>query len=138
MASYLFTLADKLQDLRAEKTALEARAKEIGKVIQKTEAALHTEMLTENVDKFTRNGETFSPIKQLFISSRKEHKAALFAALRANGYDNMIIETIPAQKLIGFARDLRGDETEPSKWMPTWLDGLVSIYEKPSVNIRKE
>ena len=30
MASYLFTLADKLQDLRAEKTALEARAKEIG------------------------------------------------------------------------------------------------------------
>ena len=65
------------------------------------------------------------------------HEAAyalLFDALRAEGYGDMITETVNANSLSSFVKEQiaeNGDE------LPGWLHGLVNVFEKTTVGVRK-
>ena len=60
--------------------------------------------------------------------------AALLKALRAEGYGDMITETVNANSLSSFVKEQiaeNGDE------LPGWLRGLVNVFEKTTVGVRK-
>ena len=57
-----------------------------------------------------------------------------FDALRAEGYGDMITETVNANSLSSFVKEQiaeNGDE------LPSWLHGLVNVFEKTTVGVRK-
>ena len=61
-------------------------------------------------------------------------KDELFDALRAEGYGDMITETVNANSLSSFVKEQiaeNGDE------LPSWLHGLVNVFEKTTVGVRK-
>ena len=58
----------------------------------------------------------------------------LHEALRQNGYGSLIHETVNANSLSAFVKEQiaeNGDE------LPDWLKGLVNVFEKTTVTVRK-
>ena len=61
-------------------------------------------------------------------------KDELYDALRAECYGSMITETVNANSLSSFVKEQiaeNGDE------LPGWLRGLVNVFEKTTVGMRK-
>ena len=61
-------------------------------------------------------------------------KEALFDVLRANGYGDLITETINAGSLSSFVKEQIAENEDA---LPGWLDGLVNVFEKTTVGVRK-
>jgi hypothetical protein len=61
-------------------------------------------------------------------------KDELFAALRDEGFGDLIYETVNANSLSAFVKE---QITENSDALPDWLDGLVNVFEKTTVGVRK-
>ena len=59
----------------------------------------------------------------------------MIAALKANGYGDLVTETVNAGTLTSFAKE-RMAESETGE-LPGWLDAVVSTFEKVSVGVRK-
>ena len=59
----------------------------------------------------------------------------MIEALKANGYADLVVETVNAGTLASFAKE-RIAETETGE-LPGWLDAVISTYEKVSVGVRK-
>ena len=58
----------------------------------------------------------------------------MFAALKSNGFGEIVTETVNANTLASFVkeqRELNNDE------IPEWISEVVSSFEKVSVGIRK-
>ena len=55
-------------------------------------------------------------------------------ALRGEGYGDMITETINANNLSAFVKEQIAENGDA---LPEWLDGLVSVFEKTTVGVRK-
>ena len=58
----------------------------------------------------------------------------MFAALKSNGFGEIVTETVNANTLASFVkeqRELNNDE------IPEWISAVVSSFEKVSVGIRK-
>ena len=58
----------------------------------------------------------------------------MFAALKSNGFVEIVTETVNANTLASFVkeqRELNNDE------IPEWISEVVSSFEKVSVGIRK-
>ena len=62
-------------------------------------------------------------------------KEPMIAALKANGYGDLVTETVNANTLASFAKE-RMAESETGE-LPSWLDAVVSTFEKVSVGVRK-
>ena len=58
----------------------------------------------------------------------------LFRALRGAGFGDMIVETVNANNLSAFVREQMEENADA---LPDWLDGLVSVFEKTTVGVRK-
>ncbi|GIW57229.1 MAG: hypothetical protein KatS3mg083_174 [Candidatus Dojkabacteria bacterium] len=61
-------------------------------------------------------------------------KEELFDALRSKGFGELIYETVNANSLSAFVKEQiaeNGDE------LPDWLKGLVNVFEKTTVTVRK-
>jgi hypothetical protein len=61
-------------------------------------------------------------------------KEELFDALRSKGFGELIYETVNANSLSAFVKEQiaeNGDE------IPDWLKGLVNVFEKTTVTMRK-
>lgn len=62
-------------------------------------------------------------------------KEELFDALRSKGFGELIYETVNANSLSAFVKEQiaenGGDE------LPDWLKGLVNVFEKTTVTVRK-
>ena len=130
----IFSMADRLKQLKDDKKALEAKVKEIGVEIDALESTLSNVMVTEEVDKFSRNGSTFYLTSKLYASPVSGKKDDMYAALKANGYASIVTQTVNAQTLASVCREMMA---ENDAQLPAWLDGLVNTYEKTSVGIRK-
>lgn len=64
----------------------------------------------------------------------QQGKDELFGALRANGYGDLITETINAGSLSSFVKEQIAENEDV---LPGWLDGLVNVFEKTTVGVRK-
>lgn len=130
----MFELADKLKALRERKDELEAELKQLNADIDNTDWHLANLMGESETQNFTRAGTVFCLTTKLRASAAAGKKADLFDALRAEGYGDLVTETVNANSLSSFVKEQiseNGDE------LPGWLNGIVNVFEKTTVGVRK-
>ena len=130
----LFEWADKLKALRDRKDELEAELKQVNMDIDNADWHLSNLMAETETQNFTRAGTMFCLTTKTRASARAGQKDELFAALRDEGYGDMITETVNANSLSSFVKE---QIAENGDTLPEWLDGLVSVFEKTTVGVRK-
>lgn len=130
----LFEWADKLKALRDRKDELEAELKQVNMDIDNADWHLSNLMAETETQNFTRAGTMFCLTTKTRASARAGQKNELFAALRGEGYGDMITETVNANSLSSFVKEQIAENGDA---LPDWLDGLVSVFEKTTVGVRK-
>lgn len=130
----LFEWADKLKALRDRKDELEAELKQVNMGIDNADWHLSNLMTETETQNFTRAGTMFCLTTKTRASARAGQKDELFAALRDEGYGDMITETVNANSLSSFVKEQIAENGDA---LPDWLDGLVSVFEKTTVGVRK-
>jgi len=130
----LFALADELRELKETKKRLEDELKTVGLEIDRVDAVLAQRMVDAETQNFTRNGTMFCLISMTRASAAAGRKDELFEALREAGYGDLVYETVNANSLSAFVKE---QTTENGDTLPEWLDGLVTVFEKTTVGVRK-
>ena len=129
----LFIIADDLVRYRDQKKEIEEALKATNELIAQTEEQLVAQMVEEEMQNFTRNGRQFILNSKQRTSAKSGMQAELYAWLKKNGYGDLVKETVHAQTLDAFGREL----TEELGALPETLEPLVNVYEKVTVQIRK-
>lgn len=134
MGSNIFELADKLKELKNRKKALDEEMKALNAEIDFTDIELSEAMLQEEMQNFKRSGMLYYLNTKTYASAIPGTKEELFNKLKAEGYGDMIYETVNANSLSAFIKEqiLMNEEK-----LPDWLEGLVNIYDKTTIGIRK-
>lgn len=130
----MFELADRLRALRDEKAEADKRLKEIKAEIDEVDYSLSELMAESETQNFTRAGTMFCLTTKTHASATAGRKEELFMALRGEGFGDLVYETVNANSLSAFVKEQiaeNGDE------LPGWLNGLVNVFEKTSVGVRK-
>ena len=130
----IFKLADELKAKKDAKKELDARSKELGAEIEKLDLALSDAMAGAECERFSRNGSTFYLNSRLFASPAQGQKEALITALKANGYKDIVTETVNANTLASFVKEQMAQNADT---VPGWLSPVVNTFEKITVGIRK-
>ena len=130
----LFALADQLRELKETKKYAEQELKEITEEIERIDAALVEQMIASETQNFTRNGTMFCLTNSTRASATVGRKEELFESLRTAGYGDLVYETVNANSLSAFVKE---QTTENGDILPEWLDGLVTVFEKTTVGVRK-
>ena len=130
----LFALADQLRELKETKKFAEQELKEITEEIERVDAALAERMISTETQNFTRNGTMFCLTNATRASAAAGRKDELFAALRGAGFGDLVSETVNANSLSAFVKE---QTMENEDVLPKWLDGLVNVFEKTTVGVRK-
>ena len=130
----MFEMADRLRGLRDKKAELEKRIKEINGEIDDTDFRLSELMAETETQNFTRAGMMFCLTSKTRASAAAGRKDELFAALRGEGFGDLVYETVNANSLSAFVKE---QIEENGDVLPEWLDGLVNVFEKTSVSLRK-
>ena len=133
-AEELFALADQLRELKDTKAYAEQELKEITAEIERVDAALAERMISTETQNFTRNGTMFCLTNTTRASAAAGRKDELFAALRGAGYGDLVSETVNANSLSAFVKEQTAENEDV---LPEWLDGLVNVFEKTTVGVRK-
>ena len=134
MQERLFELADRLKALRERKDALEAELKQVNSDIDDVDWHLSNLMAETETQNFTRAGTMFCLTTKTRASATEGMKDDLFAALRTEGFGDLIYETINANSLSAFVKE---QIVENGDKLPEWLRGLVNVFEKTTVGVRK-
>lgn len=129
----IFLMADRLRDLRDTKADLENQLKQVNAQIEEAEQALAQAMLAEEMQNFVRAGQMYYLTTKTYASPVAERKAELFQWLKANGYSDLVQETVNANTLAAFVREQLEEDDE----LPDGLGELVNVYEKTTVGMRK-
>jgi len=130
----MFELADRLKALHDEKKQVEQNLKDINAELEEVDAALAQLMTDTETQNFTRSGTMFCLTSTTRASAMADRKEELFEALRAEGYGGLIYETVNANSLSAFVRE---QISENDDVLPDWLNGLVNVFEKTTVGVRK-
>ena len=130
----LFVLADELRELKETKKRLEDELKAVGFDIDRVDADLAKRMIDAETQNFTRNGTMFCLTSTTRASATTGRKEELFDALREAGYGDLVCETVNANSLSAFVKE---QTTENGDTLPEWLTGLVTVFEKTTVGVRK-
>jgi len=101
----MFALADELKNLRDLKADLEAQVKDVTAKIDKTDYRLSEIMAQTETQNFTRAGTMFCLTTKTRASAAAGVKDELFAALRDNGFGDLVQETVNANSLSSFAKE---------------------------------
>lgn len=130
----MFELADTLRALRDEKAEVEQRLKEINAAIDEEDYRLSELMAETETQNFTRAGMMFCLTTKTRASATAGRKEELFSALRGAGFGDLVYETVNANSLSAFVKEQIAENGDA---LPAWLDGLVNVFEKTSVSLRK-
>lgn len=130
----LFEWADRLKELRNRKDDLEAELKQVNADIDNADWHLSNLMVDSETQNFTRAGTMFCLTTKTRANAAAGRRDELFEALRSEGFGNMITETINAGTLSSFVKEQIAENGDS---LPAWLDGLVTVFEKTSVGVRK-
>ena len=130
----LFALADQLRELKETKKFAEQELKEITEEIERVDAALAERMISTETQNFTRNGTMFCLTNTTRASAATDRKNELFAARRGAGFGDLVYETVNANSLSAFVKEQTAENEDV---LPKWLDGLVNVFEKTTVGVRK-
>jgi hypothetical protein len=134
MDNRLFELGDELKNLRNLKADLEDQIKDVNAKIDETGQQLTEFMINTETRNFTRSGTMFCLMTKTRASAAAGSKDALFQALKDNGYSELIYETVNANSLSSFITE---QIEENNDTLPGWLEGLINVYDKTTVSVRK-
>lgn len=84
----IFEMADRLKTLQEQKKDLEAQTKALAAEITELDEQLSDAMTEAELDRFSRNGNTFYLKSRLFASPAAGRKDEMMQALKDNGYGN--------------------------------------------------
>lgn len=130
----IFEMADRLKAAKELKKELDAQTKAVNAEIDQIDRELSDAMAEQELDKFTRNGSTFYLNSRLYASPAAGRKEDMFAALKANGFGSLVVESVNSNTLASFCKEqLAANEDE----LPAWLSDVVSTFEKVTVGVRK-
>jgi len=130
----MFELADELKRLRDLKTELEGQVKDVTARIDATDYRLSEVMAETETQNFTRAGTMFFLTTKTRASATAGVKDELFQALKTNGYGDLVYETVNANSLSSFVKEqIEGNGDA----LPGWLEGLVNVFGKTTVSVRK-
>ena len=132
--SPLFELADRLKSLKEDKKQKELALRNINDMIFEVDAALSELMILKETQNFTRSGTMFCLSTSTKASAVSGFKDELYSKLREKGYGDLIHETINANSLSSFVKE---QINENDNLLPSWLEGLVNVFEKNTVGVRK-
>jgi predicted nuclease with TOPRIM domain len=130
----MFDLADELKRLRDLKSDLEAQVKEVNEKIDDTDYRLSELMAESETQNFTRAGTMFCLTTKTRASAVAGSKEELYAALRSQGFGELVYETVNANSLSSFVKERIEENGET---LPNWLTGLVNVFDKVTVGVRK-
>ena len=130
----MYELAEQLKQLREKKKAAEQQLKEINAEIEQTDYQLSMLMAETETQNFTRAGTMFALTTKTRASAMAGRKEELYAALKENGYGDLVYETVNANSLSAFVKE---QISENQDHVPDWLNGLVNVYEQTTVSVRK-
>ena len=133
-SNIMFELADRLRELREEKAAAELRLKELSAEIDEVDYRLSELMAETETQNFTRQGLMFCLTTETRATAMAGRKEELLSALRAEGYGDLVYETVNANSLSAFVKE---QIAENGDTIPDWLNGLVNVFEKTTVGVRK-
>lgn len=133
MEQEIFTLADELAALKDRKKALDDELKAVNARIAEIDEILSSRMLEEELQSFNRNGKTFYVNTKTYASAVPDKKHELFAWLKNHGYGDMVTETVNANTLSAFVREMLSKTDQ----LPEGLEKLVNVFEKTTVGVRK-
>ena len=91
-------------------------------------------MINSETQHFTRAGTMFCLSMTTRASAAGGRKGDLFDALRSRGFEALIYETVNANYLSAFVKEQIAENDDE---LPEWLNGLVNVFEKTSVSVRK-
>ena len=131
--SKIFLLADKLKELKDRKKALDGEVKVNNSELEKVSEDLSQAMLEEEMANFVRSGQMFYLTTKIFASADKTRKSELFSWLKENDFGDMVQETVNANTLAAFVREILDEQDK----LPEQLEQLVNVYEKTLVGMRK-
>ena len=134
MQEQLFECADRLKALRDRKSELEAELKQVNADIDDADWHLSNLMAETETQNFTRACTQFCLTTKIRANAIGGRKDDLFVALRTEGFGNLVYETVNANSLSAFVKE---QMEENGDVLPAWLDGLVNIFEKTTVAVRK-
>lgn len=134
MSNTMFELADRLKKLREEKKRTEQRVKELNAAIDDVDYALSELMAQTETQSFSRAGTMYYLTTTTRASALPDRKTELYAALKAQGFGDLVYETVNANSLSAFVKEQRAEHEDV---VPAWLDGLVTLFEKTTVGVRK-
>ncbi|HCS74135.1 MAG TPA: hypothetical protein DIW17_09695 [Clostridiales bacterium] len=134
MSNRMFELADTLKELKEAKRKAEQEVKDINAKIDEVDYALSELMAETETQSFTRSGTMFYLTTTTRASAVAEKKTDLYNSLKTNGYGDLVYETVNANSLSAFVKE---QTSENDDLLPDWLDGLVTVFEKTSVGVRK-
>ena len=130
----MFELADDLKRLRDFKADLEQQVKDVTARIDETDYRLSELMAETETQNFTRAGTMFCLTTKTRASATAGVKDELFEALKTNGYGDLVYETVNANSLSSFVKEqIEGN----GDTLPGWLEGLVNVFDKTTVSVRK-
>lgn len=132
--SKMFQLADRLRELKEAKKQAEQQVKDINAEIDKTDYALSELMAESETQSFTRSGTMYFLTTITRASALSEKKTELYEVLKEKGFGNLVYETVNANSLSAFVKEQTAENEDV---LPDWLDGLVTVFEKTSVGVRK-
>lgn len=130
----MFELAEQLKSLREEKSETEAVLKKINEQIEETDYRLSELMAESETQNFTRSGTMFCLTTKTRASAVAGSKEELYNVLKKQGFGELVYETVNANSLSSFVKE---QIEENGDALPDWLNGLVHIFEKTSVGVRK-
>ena len=130
----MFELADELKSLRDTKADLDQQAKDVAERIDEVDYRLSELMAETETQNFTRAGTMFCLTTKTRASAAAGVKDSLYAALKDNGFGDLVYETVNANSLSSFVKEqIEGNGDA----LPDWLEGLVNVFDKTTVSVRK-
>ena len=130
----MFNLSDRLKALKENKKELETTLKNVNEKILEVEGALAELMTLNETQNFTRSGTMFSLTTSTKASAKAGRREELYTALKNAGYGDLVVETVNPSSLSAFVKEQISENGEA---LPEWLDGLVNVFEKTSISLRK-
>lgn len=91
-------------------------------------------MALNETQNFTRSGTMFSLKTSTKASAKAGKREELYTALKNSGYGDLVVETVNPSSLSAFVKEQISENGEA---LPEWLDGLVNVFEKTSISLRK-
>jgi len=127
-----FELAEFLKELRDQKQEKEAEVKSLNAEIESITAELIQDLVDNESTGFNFKGYNYALVVKEYPAAEPERKDELYAVMKAQGFEDLF--TINTQTLSATLKDLKDNNDGQ---LPEWLDGLIKIGEKATIQIRK-